>query len=210
MAIRNFEAELESEILSKLKKDPELHRKTKDFAEDVRDTARMIALGDMDKGYATGEFAESIQVERRRNALGQFQAGPAWRVVSRDNKANLLEYGTGNDGEDTHSPWGPYTPTPPYHTFAKTALRYRGTSDGELGGPNWISGANNLGLSSIVIRHGDRAAAGARPIRQYTARQGEFEDKTKEGKVLRRKYTKFLKSDETKGLRAKNTKGRRD
>jgi hypothetical protein len=130
MAIRNFEAELEREILSKLKNDEELRRKTKEFTEDVRDTARRIALTDMTKGYATGEYVASIQVARRRNRRGQFSNGPAWMVVTDDDKANLLEYGTGADAEDTHSPFGPDTPTPVYATFAKTALHYKGTSDG--------------------------------------------------------------------------------
>jgi predicted phage gp36 major capsid-like protein len=139
MAIRNFEAELEREILDKIQHDGELRRKTKEFAEDVRDTARRIALMDMDKGYATGKFVESIHVARRRNARGQFQAGPAWRVESNDDKANLLEYGTGVDAPGGHATWvdldgvrhwGPNTPTPAYATFAKTALHYGGTSDG--------------------------------------------------------------------------------
>jgi len=132
MAIHNYEAALEAEILSKLKNDAELKRKTKEFAEDVRDYARRIAAEDMDRGYATGEFVASIRVERRRNARGAFQAGPAWRVVSRDDKANLLEYGTGDDSDTSNSPFGPNTPTPEYATFGKTAFRYRGTPDGEL------------------------------------------------------------------------------
>jgi hypothetical protein len=131
--MRNFEAELEREILSKLEKDEELRRKTKEFAEDVRDTARRIAFHDMDKGYATDKFVESIHVERRRDIRGKFQAGPAWRVISRDEKANLLEYGTGPDSPDSNSAWGPNTPTPIYATFAKTALHYGGTSDGSGG-----------------------------------------------------------------------------
>lgn len=146
MSIHKYEAELEREILAKLEKDPELLRKTKEFAEDVRDTARKIALMDMDKGYATGQFVESIQVKRRRKdfakdprARGQFAAGPAWRVESDDDKANLLEYGTGVDAPGGHATWvdldgvrhwGPNTPTPAYATFAKTALHYGGTSDG--------------------------------------------------------------------------------
>lgn len=213
MAIRNFERELEKEILAKLADDSEVKRKTKEFAEEVRDTARTIAFDDMDKGYVTGEYAASIHVARRKNRKGQFTKGPAWMVVTDDEKAHFLEYGTGFDAPGTHSPWGRFTATPAYATFAKTALRYRGTPDGELGGggANWISGADKMGMASILHRHGDRAAAAARPIRQYTSRQQESEDRTQQGKSLKRKYTEFLKSDETAGLRSKNTnQGRRD
>jgi len=131
MALKNYEKELEAEILTKLKADEEIRRKTKDFAEEVRDYARRRALEDMDKGYATGEFVASIEIERRRNLKGQFEAGPQWRVVSHDPKANLLEYGTGDDAPDTHSPWGRHTPTPEYATFAKTSFHYGGTPDGD-------------------------------------------------------------------------------
>lgn len=193
MAIRNFEAELDREILGKLMVDRELRRKTKEFVEDVRDYARRQALEDMTKGYATGEFVASIKLERRRNARGQFVAGPAWRVASHDDKANLLEYGTGDDNPDSRSPWGPYTPTPAYATFAKTALHYHGTPD---------SGVNSRGLSAIAIRHGDKALENARPIRQYSSSAKEFEE-PQGTQDLRSQYVKWLKSPEALALQGK-------
>jgi hypothetical protein len=143
MAINNRTA-LRLEVQKKIIKDIEVHRKGKEFAEDVRDYARRRALTDMRSGYATGKFIESITVERTRSRLGQFTGGPqglpAWKVISRDPKAHLLEYGTGIDKEgvgswqDLDGKWhkSPFTPTPEFATFAKTAFRFGGTPDGAL------------------------------------------------------------------------------
>ncbi len=96
-----------------LQGEKELRRELKREVEEIRDDAKKIALADMDAGYATGEFVESIKsrMRRPRNRL------PSGQVYSNDPKAHLLEYGT----EDT----------PEYGTFAKVAHRHGGTPGGE-------------------------------------------------------------------------------
>lgn len=132
--VRGGRESLRLEIQSKIIKDIEIHRKGKAFAEDVADYAQRRALRDMDRGYATGEFVASIKVERNRSRLGRFvgksRGLPAWRVVTHDPKAHMLEYGTDIDNPDSRSPWGRFTPTPEYATFAKTAFHFGGTPDG--------------------------------------------------------------------------------
>ncbi|MBB3752613.1 hypothetical protein FHT44_005125 [Mycolicibacterium sp. BK634] len=120
--------EIENEIREKAPEDPDVKRQTREFALEVRDYARMRALQDMDRGYATGHFVESIQIQRLRRWWRKTM--PNWRIFSDDPKSHMLEDGTGDDAPGTHSPWGRFTPTPAYHTFAKTAFHFGGTPDG--------------------------------------------------------------------------------
>jgi len=135
---KSLRQQIELEIDAKIAKERELQRKLKEHAEDARDYAKRIATTDMDSGYATGEYVESIRVEQQRDPKGRFKKG--WKVVSRDDKANLLEYGTKRDAPGGHATWvdldgvrrfGPNTPTPRFEIFAKTAFRFGGTPDGE-------------------------------------------------------------------------------
>ena len=86
--------------------------------------------------YATGEFIESItkRALQGRNPLGQYASGWAWSVGTKDEKANLIEYGTGVDAPGTKARWklrddkgwrqSPNTPTPEFAPFAKTRFYY--------------------------------------------------------------------------------------
>ena len=135
---KSLRHQIQLEIDAKIAKERELQRKLKEHAEDARDYARRQAAEDMTHGYATGEFVESIHIEQQRDPKGRFKKG--WKVVSRDDKANLLEYGTKRDAPGGHATWidldgerhfGPNTPTEKFETFAKTAFHFRGTPDGE-------------------------------------------------------------------------------
>lgn len=124
--------EVEKELRDKTPQDPDLKRQAKEFAEDVRDFARGKALEDMDRGYATGHFVESIQVRRIKRWWRKTM--PNYEVYSTDpDLADMLEEGTGRDKPDSRSPWGPNTPTPAYFTFTKTAAHFAGTPDGHGG-----------------------------------------------------------------------------
>lgn len=75
--------------------------------------------------YATGDFVDSIKVERKRERFGL----PHYSVVTYSPIAHFLEYGTGDDAPGTHSPWGRFTPTPEFAPFATVVHRHGGTLD---------------------------------------------------------------------------------
>lgn len=125
--------EIEAEIGLKVAKDLEVKRGTAKFSEEVVAVARKIwdESGHMTKeghhAYEHGNFRESIHAEKRRDR-GRW---PHWWVGSRHPKVHMLEYGTDVDRPGTHSPWGRFTPTPAFAIFARTAIFFRGTPDGE-------------------------------------------------------------------------------
>jgi hypothetical protein len=122
------------EIQIEVKRDPDMLRRAREAAEDIRDFTRSRTPGPgpgaahadcvHEAPYATGDTRESIVLERRRARFGM----PHWWLISRHPNINLLEYGTGPDTKQG-STWGPNTPTPEFGMFAQTAMRYRGTLD---------------------------------------------------------------------------------
>lgn len=118
-------ADLYREIEIGISKDLAVKRGTKEFAEEVRDYAKRLWLESGPHPYETHHFVETIHAEKRRDAAGHW---PHWAVVSDDEKANMLENGTGPDKPGSKSPYGPNTPTPEFAIFARTAHHYRGTA----------------------------------------------------------------------------------
>lgn len=126
-------AKVRNEIKLKIEHAPEVKIKTRLFAEEVaaywRDVAWPTAVGSVSGAghpYETGRYRESITVKQNRTSLGRFAVG--FTVVSDDPNANFIEFGTGPDKPGSRSPWGPFTPTPPYHPAGSTALHFRGTA----------------------------------------------------------------------------------
>jgi hypothetical protein len=123
--------ELAREITIKIEGDPEVQIKTKAFAEEVRawwadvEAPKPGPDHPYSQGGPTG-YAESIKVLQNRDAKGQYAAG--WTVETKHRNANFIEEGTGIDKPGSKSPWGPFTPTPPFHPAAKTAIHFRGTA----------------------------------------------------------------------------------
>jgi len=115
--------EIAREIRIAVRKDLQVARGSKAFAEEVRDHVKMVWREAGPHPYETGEFEESIYADKRPNVQGL----PHWVVGSDDDKANMIEDGTGPDKPGSNSPFGPNTPTPEFAPFAKTAHYYRGT-----------------------------------------------------------------------------------
>ena len=141
-----------NELSLKLINDAEPADDTADFADRVAFHWKGIAELELDAGYATGEYVNSIRresVQGRRpkgskNAAGKKVGGQfVWhsRVVTYDEKAHLLEYGTGPDD-------APNWPKPPnngghwydtegvYHYYWKTptkAYNFAGQTELDFG-----------------------------------------------------------------------------
>ena len=139
MAMPVNRVQLMNELRVKIEKDPEVARKSKEFAEEVRDYWRHIAPreGDARHPYATGAYRDSIQrfSERGRGARGWFMYRH-W-VGTYDPIAHLLEYGTVADAPGGHATWigldgkryfGPNTPTPAFGFAARVAAHFGGTA----------------------------------------------------------------------------------
>ena len=121
------------EISLKIKRDPEIPRRTKQVAEEVArywaNVAWPTSVGNYGPGvhpYETGGYRESIGVRQPRSRLGRFIAG--WEAFSDHPRANFIEFGTGDDKPGSKSPWGPYTKTPEFAPAARTAHHFGGTS----------------------------------------------------------------------------------
>lgn len=130
--------EIEREILDQAYDDKDIQAQEREYAERVRDYARDLALREMDHGYATGHFVESIKIKRLKRWYRKTMNN--YELYSDDPKANLLEYGTKPDAPGGHATWigldgerhfGGNTPTPAFEIFAKTAFHFHGTPDGE-------------------------------------------------------------------------------
>jgi hypothetical protein len=102
----------------------------------------------LDRGYATGEYRNSIHREtiRATRANGGNLGGWKSRAVTRDEIAHLLEYGTGPDQEGEGSWFGkdnrwhttPNTPTPAFGLAAEVENSFNSTwpkTSGVKGGP---------------------------------------------------------------------------
>jgi hypothetical protein len=139
MTVR-LETQILHELETGLRKDGEVHRKTKDFANEVKDywvefqapapwniRPETIVGHAEDWPYTTGEYAHSIKVRQGRNPRGQFIS--SWDVYTHSPIAHFIEWGTAEDAPGTHSPWGPNTPTYPYAPAAATAHFFGGTPD---------------------------------------------------------------------------------
>lgn len=112
------------ELEIKVSKDLGVRRKAAAFAEEVAEHVRKEWDEAGPHPYAVGDFRESIHLEKKRDR-GRW---PSWRVISNHPNANMIEFGTGWDKPDSKSPWGPYTDTPEFAPFGKTAHHYGGTS----------------------------------------------------------------------------------
>lgn len=113
-------SDIRRELERQIGRDAEMRLKTKEAAENIRDEVRA------ETPVNTGEAAASIHVERRGDRRGM----PTWWVGTRLWYFHFIENGTGPDPADSHSPFGPNTPTPEFAPFAKVAHRHGGTSDG--------------------------------------------------------------------------------
>jgi len=144
--VRESQFVISAEITAAIVKERKIALKMENFADHVVETAKDFAPGPNNPGsppaksgggaYATGEFVDSIHatVLQGRDTRGRFGAGWSWTVGSYDPKANLLEYGTKIDAPGGHAVWqdldgkwhrSPFTPTPEFATFAKTAMFFR-------------------------------------------------------------------------------------
>jgi hypothetical protein len=144
--------QIEHELRLELEEDArhgQIKRESREFADEVRDTWVRVWTMMGPHPYETGDYADSIKVHGVGRPTGQTRA-PKGAVnaagkkiggrftgniyahyrVSTDNKhAGFIEYGTGWDAPDTHSPWGRFTPTPEFAPAAVTASLYGGTPD---------------------------------------------------------------------------------
>lgn len=114
---------------------------------------KIAATRELDRGYATGEYRNSIHREsiRATRAEGGNRGGWKSRAVTYDEIAHLLEYGTGPDQDGKEGSWfsikdnrwhtTPNTPTPAFgiaagvendmnSTFAKRGRKRRRPADG--------------------------------------------------------------------------------
>lgn len=116
--------QLINELEVKLLNDDEITDNVADIGRQVEFHWKWLAKDYLDAGYATGEYRASIHREsvRATRAQGGNRGGWRTRVVTHDEIAHLLEYGTdvdthgvgswfGKDGEWHRSP---NTPTPAY------------------------------------------------------------------------------------------------
>jgi hypothetical protein len=139
MSVR-LETQILNELQTGLRKDKEVHHKTKEFANEVKDywvefeapapwnvrPETVVGHGD-DWPYTTGEYALSIKVKQGRDARGRFIS--SWDVYTHSPIAHFIEYGTAPDYPGSRSPWGPNTPTYEYAPAARTAHFFGGTAD---------------------------------------------------------------------------------
>lgn len=77
--------------------------------------------------YSTGEYLASIKKKKLPLRLRLFtkrtlrKGGALVGLVYSDHPlAHIIEYGSGADGPDSRSPWGPQTPTPEFAPMRKT------------------------------------------------------------------------------------------
>jgi hypothetical protein len=143
--------QLERELRLKLGRDSALRRDAEDFADEVAN--RWVAIWEAmgPHPYATGDYADSIEVirigivSRGRQPKGapggvggRFTGKNLYRyqVGTQNEHAAAIEYGTGPDKEGGHATWidldgerhwGPYTPTEEFAPAAHTAAYYGGT-----------------------------------------------------------------------------------
>lgn len=92
---------------------------------------KAVAQMNLDRGYATGEYRNSIHREtiRATRAEGGNRGGWKSRAVTYDEIAHLIEYGTGPDEENRPGSWfsvkdgrwhtSPNTPTPAFGIAAE-------------------------------------------------------------------------------------------
>ena len=147
--------QLMNELEMKLSADDDVYDISAEVADDVVRSWQRMALMDLDQGYATGEYVESIhrETQKGRHPAGTLDAsgtkigGRFWahsRVVTYDNKAHFLEYGTGPDDAPNypdppnagghwrdpqgllHFGWN--TPTPIYAFAARVEMDYNATT----------------------------------------------------------------------------------
>lgn len=141
-----------NELSLELVNNAELADDTADVGDQVANQWRSLARIWLTSGYATGEYENSIhrESERGRRAKGSVNAAGkkiggqfVWhsRVVTHDEKAHLIEYGTGPDDApnwpkppknrghwyDTEGVYHYYwkTPTKAYALAAKTELDFQ-------------------------------------------------------------------------------------
>jgi hypothetical protein len=126
---------------------------TEDNFKDICDTVvfnwKVAATRELDHGYATGEYRNSIRREtiRATRDNGGNRGGWKSRAVTHDPIAHLLEYGTGPDQEGVGSWFSvkdgrwhttPNTPTPAFGLAAQVENDFNSTwpkSSGVKGGP---------------------------------------------------------------------------
>ena len=128
--------QLINELEVKLLNDDEITDNVADVGRQVEFHWKSVAHDYLDAGYATGEYERSIHREsvRATRAQGGNRGGWRTRVVTHDEIAHLLEYGTGPDqhgigrwfGLDGQWHRSPDTPTP---AFAIAATVERDMSD---------------------------------------------------------------------------------
>ena len=95
---------------------------------------KSVARDNLDRGYSTGEYRNSIHREtiRATRAEGGNRGGWKSRAVTFDEIAHLLEYGTGPDEENKPGSWfsvkdgrwhtSPNTPTPAFGIAAEVEM----------------------------------------------------------------------------------------
>lgn len=120
-------AKLGNEIWLEIRRDRVIRFRSKAFADEVRAWWADVEAPrpGPEHPYATGEYAESIHVERRRDRFGL----PHYWVGTRHANANFIEFGTGPDRPGSNSSFGPNTPTPEMAPAAKTATHFEGPTE---------------------------------------------------------------------------------
>lgn len=132
----------------------------------------------LDAGYATDEYHDSIHREsvRATRAQGGNRGGWATRVVTYDEIAHLLEYGTGPDthgvgswfGKDGQWHRSPNTPTPAFALAARAEADMSETLSGK-------GKIRNLRFPFPSIDRGNRPSNNERAgLRARYERQGEL------------------------------------
>lgn len=109
-----------------------------DMCDEVVFHWKSVAQDNLDRGYATGEYRNSIHREsvRATRAAGGNRGGWKSRAVTYDEIAHLLEYGTGPD-QNGEGSWfsikdgrwhtTPNTPTPAFGIAAEVEMDMNGT-----------------------------------------------------------------------------------
>lgn len=136
MAVR-LNIEIANELRSKIRRDAEVRRRSREFAYDVANhwveeeapapwnIRPETVVGHDDKWpYTTGSYGESIHVRRMPDHLGM----PHYWVGTHSDIAHFIEFGTEPDAPGGHSPWGPDTPTFEYAPAGRTAFHFGGTA----------------------------------------------------------------------------------
>lgn len=170
--------QLINELELKLLNDSEVDDNMADAGRQVEFHWKSLARRTLTAGYATLEYEESIQREtvRRTKAQGGNRGGWATRVVTYDEIAHLLEYGTGPDkhgvgswfGKDGQWHRSPDTPTPAFALAAEAEA----DMDGTLSGKGEI---RNMKFPFPSISRGNRPTNNERAgVRARYERQGEL------------------------------------